>query len=317
MSLGNTLYYFDYSTRLINCTQLLTGMQKENLELLLRNPKEIVDYRKRLGKSVGVSFIAHALLLPALSIPILRSHYHEDSNNEAREVAMVQLTHAPESQKSYNKSLSESQGADNKYSSENSDGTPEIFSPNPRAILGPQAQSANPDKKMDGAILRDNTINLDFEERLSDTILGGKDLNALFTQQNPLGKENIMSYSEFFLAYVGNYLKLNLDYSLVGQKNVDANKIDLRMSFLATIGDDGQIILLQYEYLPNLNKLEQAIFNHVYGKLKLMPKKFIPPSKANLKSPNKQLFEYMLSFKTLGDIDMPYGGKFKYLPMSR
>ena len=109
------------------------------------------------------------------------------------------------------------------------------------------------------------------------------------------------------------YFELKLNSSLVAPWHVEAKKIDLKMTFLATISEDGQISL-QYKQLQDLRKPEQEIFNDVINQLKGMHK-FIPPSKANLKSPYKLGFTYYLSYKTVKELSFPLDSK--WMPINR
>ena len=247
------------------------------------------------------SLALHSLFVLATStFPYFHHGQQHETGEGSRQVAMVNVSQLPD-----------------ETQSKESGSLPPMVIYNPKAVLGTETQNTNPNKKSDRDRLLDSIIstNYSLEEKLRDVILAGKSPNELYTHTNSAGEKDTIDYTEFFLVYLKKYFELKLVSSLVEPWNVQANKIDLRISFLATIMEDGQISI-QYKQVSDLKKPEQEIFNYVINQFKRLHK-FIPPSKANLKAPYQLEFTYFLSYKTsLKEVGLP-NRKFKWIPLDR
>ena len=212
----------------------ISVMQMPNCDLDKILETERVEgskYRSRLRKSMVASLALHSFFVLAAST---FTYFHHSQQHETTEgsgeglgqATMVNVSQLPaETQNKESGSL------------------PPMVIYNPKAVLGPETQDTNPNKKSDRDRLLDGIIspNFSLEEKLRDVILAGKSPNELYTHTNSPGEKDTMDYTEFFLVYLKKYFELKLDSSLLGPGHVYANKIDLRITFLATIAEDGQI----------------------------------------------------------------------------
>ena len=193
---------------------------------------------------------------------------------------------------------------------------PERMFYNLQAKLGPETKDTNLSKSSDVARMLESEAprNYSLEEKLRQVILNGRSPNELYAPANSAGKRDTIDYTDFLMAYIKEYLALKLDPLLVGDITVRAYKIDIRMHVLARIDENGKIRLLQYTLPPVSKKLEYFIANDMINQLKGMPN-FIPPSKANLKSPYQFKFRFLCSYKTWEEVGAFFDGKFKWMPI--
>lgn len=268
---------------------------------------QIPKYKRNLRNSSFSSFILHLIALISL-INLYNSKGQREkydgatSNNEVITKVFV------ESPKNLDKLVGESVSL------------PERVFDNFKAKLGPETQDTSPNRKSDSDRLLESIItpNYSLEEKLRNVVSAGKSPTIeLYIGANPLGNGDAVDYRTFFLLYLKEYLQLKLNPFLVSRTKVEADKIDLRIQFLITIGEGGQINLLRYEKPPDSKKKELEIFNHLLNQLQHMPN-FIPPSKANLKVPYQMDFTFYHSYKTWRELDVPIGRKlFPIVPTDR
>ena len=256
-------------------------------------------YGRGLGIGFGISLSLHLLLLLSLKAPNTAdtAHSHSTATEQTMQVEVVD-----------SRSLEQLTRETIRL--------PEIVYPNPKAELGPETQYTDANKNDNKPRLSLVQPSHSLEERLRDVILSGKSLDEVYADVKSPGKEDTMDYASFFLTYLKEYLELKQNPRLVAQKTIQENKIDLVITYLARIEEDGRVTF-QFEQPRNLKKLERDILNDVTTQLKQIPK-FIPPAKANLKSPYQLEVRYFSSYKPLREVLAPLSGsQLKFVPFDR